>query len=124
VKWLERWRRYRRVSGAGGAEIFCYGECLCGWAMLGTEGARWPRCPECDRQVMPPTECPPRLEAAVILLPPPEAIEEVRRIGHGHTFHGARPKARHYQTFDVARALSAYGFGADGRKVPPRRDTA
>jgi hypothetical protein len=64
----------------GGLDFLVYGECGCGWRCACTEGARWPKCPLCGEQVMPPPADgdKPRLGYVARLLPEQEAVAEVR----------------------------------------------
>lgn len=65
----------------GSLELLVYGECACGWRCACHEGALWPVCPSCGKQVCPP---PPhvardqRLGCVAWLMNEQEAVARVR----------------------------------------------
>jgi hypothetical protein len=75
-------------------EFLVRGECSCGWFMAAAEGSRWPKCPGCGEQVMPPRAAPGHLPSPpndregyiAIRLPEAEAIHAVLAL----KYEGAR----------------------------------
>jgi hypothetical protein len=68
-------------------EFLVRGECGCGWWMAAPEGARWPQCPECGEQVMPPR--PPGREWGAEPSSPEEWLTSGREGLRGCPYAGA-----------------------------------